>query len=105
MRFLLENWWYLLLVAGFGYMMMKGGGCCGGGHSHSSHNHTEHTGNSESPNSNNINNQIEMVLDPVCGMYIYPETAIKENINGKTYYFCSENCKRSFISKHQRIAG
>lgn len=96
MDYIIENWWYLLLLVGFGFMMFRGGGCCGGhshgGHSHSGHDHTGHNGG---------NNQVDMVLDPECGMYINPETAIKQNIGGKTYYFCSENCRSSFVRKHQ----
>ncbi|MGC8585705.1 MAG: heavy metal translocating P-type ATPase [Thermoplasmata archaeon] len=38
-----------------------------------------------------------MAKDPVCGMYVEEnENAIKSVRNGKTYYFCSENCKEQF---------
>ncbi|MGC9166142.1 MAG: YHS domain-containing protein [Thermoplasmata archaeon] len=38
-----------------------------------------------------------MAKDPVCGMYVEEnEKAIKSIRNGKTYYFCSENCKEQF---------
>ena len=38
-----------------------------------------------------------MVIDPVCGMSIDPETAPAQSIyDGKTYYFCSAECKRDF---------
>lgn len=33
MRFLADNWWYLLILGAMAYMMTKGGGCCGVGHS------------------------------------------------------------------------
>lgn len=38
------------------------------------------------------------VKDPVCGMNIDPKapTTFKKEHGGKTYYFCSDNCKRSF---------
>lgn len=104
MRYIIDNWWYLLLVAGFGYMMMKGGGCCGGGHSHAGHHHTEHNTDNSQHGADKPNNQIDMVLDPVCGMYKYPENAIKQSINGKTYYFCSDNCRKSFIEKQRGFA-
>ncbi|OGO77917.1 MAG: hypothetical protein A2Y23_04160 [Clostridiales bacterium GWB2_37_7] len=103
MEYITENWWYLLLVAGFGYMMLKGGGCCGGGHSHGGHNHNGHNGHNGQHGSNQVNNKIDMVIDPECGMYINPETAIKQNIDGNTYYFCSENCRSSFLNKQQKI--
>jgi RND family efflux transporter MFP subunit len=40
----------------------------------------------------------ETVKDPVCGMDVDPgkPDAIKSTYNGKTYYFCSRNCKKSF---------
>ena len=38
-----------------------------------------------------------MVTDPVCGMQIDPQTAGASVIyDGKTYFFCSENCKQQF---------
>lgn len=37
------------------------------------------------------------VTDPVCGMIIEDETAeARSTYEGKTYYFCSEDCKESF---------
>ena len=43
--------------------------------------------------------QREKILarDPVCGMYVDEETtAFKTVVDGKTYYFCSEQCLRTF---------
>ena len=38
-----------------------------------------------------------MVIDPVCGMEVDPNTAAATSLyDGKTYYFCSEECKRDF---------
>ncbi len=35
--------------------------------------------------------------DPVCGMMIEKEKAAgKSEYKGKTYYFCSPNCKKAF---------
>lgn len=106
MEYLAQNWWYILLVGAFAYMMFKGGGCCGGGHSrgghdNSGHGHMGHNGGNDQHGSEQMNNQIQMVLDPVCGMYVNPDTAIKQEIDGKTYYFCSEHCRSSFVKKHQ----
>jgi Cu+-exporting ATPase len=37
------------------------------------------------------------VVDPVCGMNILPETAAgKQEYEGTTYYFCSQNCIEKF---------
>jgi YHS domain-containing protein len=35
--------------------------------------------------------------DPVCGMDVEPGKAAGESVHeGKTYYFCSQQCKREF---------
>lgn len=115
MEFIAQNWWYLLLVAGFAFMMFRGGGCCGGGHSDSGHDNSsggccgggqdknghDHMGHNGG-NGQYSSNQIEMVRDPVCGMMVNPETAIKQNVDGKTYYFCSESCRKEFVSKQRQ---
>jgi YHS domain-containing protein len=44
----------------------------------------------------------EGVRDPICGMTVDPRTAIKSDINGQTYYFCSEDCKKQFEGKTQK---
>ena len=39
----------------------------------------------------------EPVKDPVCGMEVIDiKKAPSEEYKGKTYYFCSENCKKTF---------
>ncbi|WP_198543879.1 YHS domain-containing protein [Petroclostridium xylanilyticum] len=96
MEFLQENWWYLLFVGAMMFMMFRRGGCCGG-HSYGGYSHGGDHGSHYPPNTNQSNTQtMDMVKDPVCGMYINPNTAIHEVINGKTYYFCSEACRNEF---------
>lgn len=44
-----------------------------------------------------------MEKDPVCGMEVDPKTATDKSIyQGKTYYFCSPGCKRSFDKEPQK---
>ncbi|MEW6739617.1 MAG: heavy metal translocating P-type ATPase [Nitrospirota bacterium] len=38
----------------------------------------------------------EMAKDPICGMVIPKDRSIKREVGGRTYYFCSENCVRTF---------
>lgn len=38
----------------------------------------------------------EMVLDPVCGSYVPISAAIAATKDGKTVYFCSEECRERF---------
>ncbi len=43
------------------------------------------------------NSESKTHVDPVCGMTVDPETAASQvDYEGKTYYFCSEHCARSF---------
>jgi Cu+-exporting ATPase len=38
-----------------------------------------------------------MAKDPVCGMNVDErKTNLKAEFEGKTYYFCSASCKKSF---------
>ena len=44
-----------------------------------------------------------MVKDPVCGMDVDPKTAAaKSDYQGKTYYFCSQGCKKAFDKEPQK---
>ncbi|MBI5043761.1 MAG: heavy metal translocating P-type ATPase [Nitrospirae bacterium] len=38
----------------------------------------------------------EMAKDPICGMVIPKDRSIKREVGGRTYYFCSESCVRTF---------
>jgi Cu+-exporting ATPase len=47
-----------------------------------------------------------MEKDPVCGMSVDPKTAAgKSEYQGKTYYFCSLGCKKSFDSDPAKYVG
>ena len=38
-----------------------------------------------------------MAIDPVCGMEVNEKSApAKSEYDGKTYYFCSPNCREEF---------
>jgi len=36
------------------------------------------------------------VRDPQCGKTVDPENALKLDWEGKTYFFCSEECRKNF---------
>ena len=40
----------------------------------------------------------EMVKDPVCGTYVLARDATHLRTHGKTYYFCSDECRKRFIN-------
>ena len=43
--------------------------------------------------------------DPVCGMEVTPETAeVTLEYQGRTYYFCSMNCKETFDKNPEKYA-
>lgn len=47
-----------------------------------------------------------MVKDPVCGMQVdESKTAHKSEHKGKTYHFCSANCKEQFDKEPEKYAG
>jgi YHS domain-containing protein len=42
----------------------------------------------------------EMVMDPQCGTYVLPAQGVAARVNGRTYHFCSEECRDKFIREH-----
>lgn len=44
-----------------------------------------------------------MKKDPVCGMVVDEQTAIKREIGGRTFYFCSQSCVRTFEAPEQEL--
>jgi YHS domain-containing protein len=97
MEFLVDNWLYILFAAGMMFMMFKGGGCCGG-HSQDSHSNEIHGSDKYNQNFN----QFDSARDPICGMIVNPEDTIKQIIDGKTYYFCSESCRKEFVRRQNK---
>ena len=45
-----------------------------------------------------------MKRDPVCGLLIDPADALRREYHGKSYYFCSELCKREFEDRPDEYA-
>lgn len=40
-----------------------------------------------------------VIKDPICGMTVDEKTALHTERDGKTFYFCSDNCFQKFLSK------
>ena len=36
--------------------------------------------------------------DPICGMTVDEATALNAERDGKTFYFCSDQCRQKFLS-------
>jgi YHS domain-containing protein len=48
---------------------------------------------------------VHMTTCPVCGMSVDEKTAAAtSSYNGKTYYFCSEECKKTFDKQPETYA-
>lgn len=41
----------------------------------------------------------DLVEDPHCRIYVPKSAALKEEIGGKTHYFCSRQCRDEFLGK------
>jgi uncharacterized protein len=39
-----------------------------------------------------------MVKDEVCSMYLPREEAIREVVDGREHFFCSDECRRKFLA-------
>ena len=47
-----------------------------------------------------------MERDPVCGMQVDPQSATASmESQGKTYYFCSDDCHQKFMQNPAQYAG
>ncbi len=45
-----------------------------------------------------------VAADPICGMFVDEATAeLKAEVEGVTYYFCSENCMREFLAPEKEL--
>lgn len=48
----------------------------------------------EGPESQSIN----VTLDPICGMSVEEKSALRVERDGKTFFFCSEQCLQKFLA-------
>src|SRR5204863_521259 len=40
-----------------------------------------------------------MAIDPICGMTVDESSGLKAERDGRTYYFCSDSCRRKFLGE------
>ena len=45
-----------------------------------------------------------MAKDPVCGMVVDDKTALKADIEGREFYFCSSNCMKTFANPEKELS-
>jgi YHS domain-containing protein len=48
--------------------------------------------------------EVELTKDPVCAMKADEMKAVSSSYSGKTYYFCSPNCKNEFDKNPTKYA-
>lgn len=46
-----------------------------------------------------------MPFDPVCGVQVDEEDALTASYAGRTYYFCSEDCREEFLEAPEEYVG
>src|SRR5579859_2185585 len=40
-----------------------------------------------------------MHVDPICGMKVEEKTGLRAERGGKTWFFCSEHCRKQFLAR------
>jgi Cu+-exporting ATPase len=48
-------------------------------------------------------NNAGMAKDPICGMVVPTATALSARRGGRTYYFCSQGCRQTFLAPEQEL--
>ena len=46
---------------------------------------------------------VRMAKDPVCGMMVGVTSALRSDVGGRAYYFCSSGCQRSFEAPDEEL--
>jgi len=41
---------------------------------------------------------VELKKDPVCGIYVSAASSLSKVVDGRTLYFCSEECRKKFAA-------
>jgi YHS domain-containing protein len=105
--------WIAVIGVFFYSMMRKGGGCCGG-HDHGNKNQGGHEDHNDNDNhaapleqiENNQSSELIELRDPVCGMEVQKSsTALISDHFGRTFHFCSEQCRKLFDINPNKYVG
>ena len=92
--------WIAALGALFYYMMSKGGSCCG------SHNHGDHDQQDHKEHEDKQPSKFIELRDPVCGMEVKKNsTSLVSDHFGRTFHFCSDQCRRLFDINPNKYVG
>ena len=101
----------LLMIGVFGvffYLMMKSGGGCCGGHEHGNKKDDgghDNSGSNKDPDHAHHHMEIENTeKDPVCGMEVKGGSIVSNHL-GRTFHFCSEQCRKVFDLNPNKYTG
>ena len=105
----------LLMIVVFGvffYLMMKSGGGCCGGHDHGGEGkHGDHDSHGGKDGEDHTHHHLDIETsengtgkDQVCGMEIKDDSIVSSHL-GRTFHFCSEQCKKLFDLDPNKYAG
>ena len=67
------------------------------------HEHTDGHGGHGDHEPSSPGNGSRMVRDPVCGMMVDAATALRSDIGGRTFFFCSSGCQRTFEAPDEEL--
>ena len=108
---ILSNILLIVVIGAVIYMMMKGGGCCGHDHNGRQEEHQDHGPSGKTNNTGHTHHQMNKATfadrdetDPVCGMEIQ-DHRIESSHLGRTFHFCSEQCRKIFNLNPNKFAG
>jgi len=107
----LGNILFLVFIGVVIYMMMKSGGGCCGSHDHGGkggrdgHDQADR-GNPADEHQKGMEFERTNIIekDPVCGMKVN-DIGIESSHRGRTFHFCSEQCKKLFTLNPNKYAG
>lgn len=51
-----------------------------------------------------MNSQSGTAKDPICGMVVPKATALSARRSGRTYYFCSQGCRQTFLAPEHELS-
>ncbi len=102
MRWLTQNWLWIVFAIGIVFLMRRGGLGCGIGHSRS--NAKKDQSNSQKETQAPDSERHSRSKDPVNGEVVNPETAVNAMYQGRVYYFVSRENREAFETSPEQYA-
>lgn len=104
MKWLSENWIWVVLLVGVFVMMSRGGmGCGGGGRRSYGRGHSDERG-APGPSAGDETPPSQSAIDPVSGRPVEMLQAVTSVYKGRTYYFATRENREIFEESPERFA-